>query len=65
MTLKALIFDVDGTLAETEEAHREASKRTFAAQGLGGHWSMDDNAWLLETTGGKERMRAWHDSLKR
>jgi len=44
---------------------REAFKRTFAAQGLGGHWSMDDNAWLLETTGGKERMRAWHDSLKR
>ncbi|HHN68089.1 MAG TPA: HAD family hydrolase, partial [Thermopetrobacter sp.] len=22
MTLKAIIFDVDGTLAETEEAHR-------------------------------------------
>ena len=28
MTLRALIFDVDGTLAETEEAHRAAFNRT-------------------------------------
>ncbi len=63
MTLKALIFDVDGTLAETEEAHREAFNRTFAAHGLGWHWSMSDYRWLLRTTGGKERMRAWQDSL--
>ena len=30
MTLKALIFDVDGTLAETEELHRRAFNETFA-----------------------------------
>ena len=63
MKLKALIFDVDGTLAETEEAHRTAFNRTFAAHGLGWHWSMRDYRWLLRTTGGKERMRAWQDSL--
>jgi len=63
MTLRALIFDVDGTLAETEEAHREAFNRTFEAHGLGWHWSMDDYRWLLKTTGGKERMRAWQDHL--
>lgn len=63
MTLKALIFDVDGTLAETEEAHRAAFNRTFAAHGLGWHWSMEDYRWLLQTTGGKERMRAWQQSL--
>lgn len=63
MRLAALIFDVDGTLAETEEAHREAFNRTFAAHGLGWHWSVDDYRWLLETTGGKERMRAWQQSL--
>jgi HAD superfamily hydrolase (TIGR01509 family) len=63
MRLKALIFDVDGTLAETEEAHRTAFNRTFAAHGLGWHWSMRDYRWLLRTTGGKERMRAWQDSL--
>ena len=39
MELKALIFDVDGTLAETEEVHRQAFNETFAAQGLDWHWS--------------------------
>ena len=63
MKLQALIFDVDGTLAETEEAHRAAFNRTFAAQGIDWHWSMRDYRWLLDTTGGKERMRAWQDSL--
>ncbi|RME17178.1 MAG: HAD family hydrolase [Alphaproteobacteria bacterium] len=63
MTLQALIFDVDGTLAETEEAHRAAFNRTFAAHDLGWHWSMEDYRWLLKTTGGKERMRAWQETL--
>ena len=63
MTLRALIFDVDGTLAETEEAHREAFNRIFATHGVDWHWSMDDYRWLLKTTGGKERMRAWQDHL--
>ena len=63
MKLRALIFDVDGTLAETEEAHREAFNRTFAAHGIDWDWSREDYRWLLNTTGGKERMRAWQDSL--
>ena len=33
MTLKALLFDVDGTLAETEQLHRQAFNATFAAMG--------------------------------
>ena len=57
MTLQALIFDVDGTLAETEEAHRAAFNQTFADSGLGWHWSVADYTRLLETTGGKERMK--------
>lgn len=63
MNLRALIFDVDGTLAETEEAHRDAFNRTFEANGLGWHWTMADYRWLLKTTGGKERMRAWQERL--
>ncbi|MDV4145404.1 HAD-IA family hydrolase [Shimia sp. FJ5] len=59
MTLKALIFDVDGTLAETEEAHRAAFNRVFSEEGLGWHWSVEDYRALLKTTGGKERMRAF------
>jgi HAD superfamily hydrolase (TIGR01509 family) len=54
--LKALIFDVDGTLAETEELHRQAFNETFAAAGLAWHWTVDDYRRLLNTTGGKERI---------
>jgi len=63
MTLKALIFDVDGTLAETEEAHRAAFNQTFEKWGLGWHWTEDDYRQLLKTTGGKERMRAHQQTL--
>ncbi len=63
MELKALIFDVDGTLAETEEAHRAAFNRVFERHGLGWHWSMQDYRELLKTTGGKERMRAFQATL--
>ena len=60
--LAALIFDVDGTLAETEELHRQAYNETFAAAGLDWYWSRDDYHWLHRTTGGKERMRHYRDS---
>ena len=50
MTLKALIFDVDGTLAETEEAHRAAFNRTFAEAGLAWDWSVGDYTCLLYTS---------------
>jgi HAD superfamily hydrolase (TIGR01509 family) len=63
MTLRALIFDVDGTLAETEEAHRQAFNEIFAENGLDWHWSMADYTQLLKTTGGKERMRRHRDDL--
>ncbi len=63
MDLKALIFDVDGTLAETEEAHRAAFNTVFERHGLGWHWTMSDYRELLKTTGGKERMRAHQDTL--
>jgi HAD superfamily hydrolase (TIGR01509 family) len=63
VTLKALIFDVDGTLAETEEAHREAFNEIFEADGLDWHWSVEDYRILLKTTGGKERMRAYRDAI--
>lgn len=58
MPLDALIFDVDGTLAETEELHRRAFNDTFDAFGLDWHWSPEDYRILLRTTGGKERIRA-------
>ncbi|SDJ85653.1 HAD family hydrolase [Aliiruegeria lutimaris] len=61
--LRALIFDVDGTLAETEEVHRQAFNATFAASGLGWQWSPEDYTRLLRTTGGKERMRSYRQEI--
>ena len=58
MSLQALIFDVDGTLADTErDAHRIAFNAAFAEAGL--HWEWNEPLYgeLLEVTGGKERMR--------
>jgi HAD superfamily hydrolase (TIGR01509 family) len=54
--LKALIFDVDGTLADTEEAHRIAFNKAFDEADLDWHWDVDDYHALLAVTGGKERM---------
>lgn len=56
MAIKAIIFDVDGTLSETEEAHRQAFNETFVEFGLPWVWSQELYAELLKTTGGKERM---------
>lgn len=63
MRLKALIFDVDGTLADTEEAHRGAFNEAFRRHGLDWNWSKPKYAHLLLTTGGKERLRTHIDSL--
>lgn len=57
--LKAVLFDVDGTLAETEEFHRRAFNEVFAAHGIDHAWSVDEYRELLKVTGGKERMGAY------
>ncbi|PWE82090.1 CbbY [Bradyrhizobium sp. SUTN9-2] len=59
----ALIFDVDGTLAETEELHRQAFNLAFARLGLDWQWDRAVYKDLLRVTGGKERMRAYHERL--
>ncbi|WP_298877091.1 HAD family hydrolase [uncultured Bradyrhizobium sp.] len=56
----ALIFDVDGTLAETEELHRRAFNHAFARHGLDWQWDRILYRDLLRVTGGKERIRAFH-----
>ncbi|MBW8619179.1 MAG: HAD-IA family hydrolase [Hyphomicrobiales bacterium] len=63
MPLHALIFDVDGTLAETEELHREAFNQTFNEFDLAWHWNQERYHTLLKITGGKERMLAHAASL--
>ncbi len=58
-TLKALIFDVDGTLADTEETHRLAFNETFAKYGLDWYWSPEQYIRLLAISGGRERIRRY------
>jgi HAD superfamily hydrolase (TIGR01509 family) len=60
--LTTLLFDVDGTLAETEEIHRKAFNRAFQHAGLEWHWSQELYAGLLAVTGGKERIRYFLDT---
>ena len=56
--LEALIFDVDGTLADTErDGHLVAFNRAFADAGLDWNWSVETYGELLKVTGGKERIK--------
>ena len=55
---QALVFDVDGTLADTErDGHRVAFNRAFQQAGLDWHWDVPLYGELLGVTGGKERIR--------
>ncbi len=57
MKIKGLILDVDGTIADTEEIHRQAFNQTFEEYELDWHWSVDDYRELLLISGGKERFK--------
>jgi HAD superfamily hydrolase (TIGR01509 family) len=62
--LKAFIFDVDGTLSDTErDGHRIAFNLAFKEYGLDWHWNIETYGKLLEVTGGKERMKFYVDSF--
>jgi HAD superfamily hydrolase (TIGR01509 family) len=56
VSISALIFDVDGTLADTEELHRQAFNAAFADAGLRWDWSPARYRELLRVAGGKERI---------
>ncbi|MCX8086518.1 MAG: HAD-IA family hydrolase [Rhodocyclaceae bacterium] len=56
MSLEAVLFDVDGTLADTEEAHRQAFNAAFEEFGLPWHWDAPLYRKLLAVTGGRERI---------
>ncbi len=62
--LRALIFDVDGTLADTESAHRAAFNHAFAEFGLDWHWDEALYTELLNVSGGKERILHYWNSAQ-
>lgn len=62
--LKALIFDVDGTLADNErDGHRVAFNRAFREAGLDWDWDVATYDRLLTVFGGKERIRYFVECL--
>lgn len=65
MIPQALLFDVDGTLADTErDGHRVAFNRAFAEAGLDWVWDVPLYGELLAVTGGKERIRHYVESYR-
>ena len=63
MSIEALIFDVDGTMADTEEAHRIAFNLAFDRQRLGWTWTRTEYRALLSVAGGKERIATYIQAL--
>ena len=61
--LKALIFDIDGTVAETEEFHRRAYNRVFSDERISWNWSKDLYKKLLKVTGGRERLKHYEENV--
>jgi len=57
--LRAIIFDMDGTLADTEEIHRQAFNHAFTEFGYDWQWSRRDYIKLLDISGGRERIRSF------
>jgi HAD superfamily hydrolase (TIGR01509 family) len=60
--LKAIIFDCDGVLVDTErDGHRVGFNRAFKEFGIDAEWDVELYRKLLQVAGGKERMRAYFD----
>src|SRR5690606_39448389 len=60
--IKALLFDCDGVLVDTErDAHRVGFNKAFKEMGIDAEWDVELYGKLLLVAGGKERMRAYFD----
>lgn len=65
MPILTLLFDVDGTLADTErDGHRPAFNQAFQDAGLDWDWDVALYGKLLAVTGGKERMKHYIDHFR-
>ena len=61
--MKAIIFDCDGVLVDTErDGHRVAFNKAFARKGCNVGWGVELYGELLKVSGGKERMRHYFDN---
>jgi HAD superfamily hydrolase (TIGR01509 family) len=62
--LSAIIFDMDGTLADTEEIHRQAFNVAFEEFNIPCHWSQEEYKVLLSISGGRERIKQYLNNHK-
>ena len=61
--LKALFFDMDGTIVDTEkDGHRVAFNEAFKQCGIAAEWNVEQYHWLLQIAGGKERMKFYFEN---
>ena len=58
-TLKAIIFDMDGTLANTEDIHRQAFNAAFNEAKIALQWDRAEYKQLMSISGGRERLRQY------
>ena len=65
MTVNALLFDADGTLADTEETHRQAFNYAFVRFGLDWEWTPAVYRDLLTVSGGRERIAQYIERRSR
>lgn len=61
--LQAILFDLDGTVIDSEEVHRRAYNQTFMEFGLTWDWTPDVYADLLALSGGEARLASHIDGL--
>lgn len=62
-TLRALLFDIDGTIVDNEELHRLCYNRAFLRSGVDWEWDRALYAELLLVSGGIDRLNAYLDRL--
>lgn len=59
-SLEAVVFDVDGTLVDSERhGHRAAFNEAFALAGMTDHWGEVEYGDLLRIAGGRQRLTAY------
>jgi beta-phosphoglucomutase-like phosphatase (HAD superfamily) len=63
-SVQAVLFDLDGTLVDSEELHRQAFNHAFLKFRLGWSWNPFDYEALLNVSGGAERIGVYVEKLR-